>query len=488
MENHKDWRERLDQNEAPMDTEKFWDSLESKIPAAQANKKKRRFFFWLLVLLIGSGITAGSILLTKPEKEIKELAIKKTAEHEMAIKEENRNSLINLEKDKTEDQKELANAEILTPSNDSDTPLNTARPYQYSGNKASSSASNTAKISTKPDKNKLTEGKQASQEGESFLAEKSLSAITPVEEHTQNSQPGNQYKSMSSEITASRIYAESPDKLPTRATEISTDPNWNPGSMPDFDNIQKIKANKSGWQYWMDLSYGVGMAQHAFSTSGPIIQSYLDNRSKHESILESRLAVWENRLIHPSGLYVSTGLRYQSHITRFDWSKEENKLEWKLADGFVEDDQGNQIAVRDSAWQQYRELREIRQHNMISTLDIPLNIGYLMRRNRFSLEFAVGVTANIAQYSSGKQLNLEGQPVKWNDADELTFREYSTGWGASAMLRGTWYPTEFLGIFIQPSYHIDFSNRMNTVAGSSHKLDFIGVQAGVAFLMFGVGR
>lgn len=486
MENHKDWRERLDQNEAPMDTGKFWNSLESKIPVAQTDKKKRRFFFWLLLLLIGSGVTVGGIIFMKTENKATDLAATNLQKPDISDLNDKENSSCKSEKVESE-KLEASSAEKIISNNASVASMNNTRSDQNLQNQTSSSTKNNAIALPKSDVAKPGEAKQDSQNANSSYAGNDLNSITitPILENTQPTEVENQNTLYSFEKSSSGINTESLEYLPARASELASKPNWSLGSMPTFDNIQKIKTKNSGWQYWMDLSYGLGMAQHSLSTSDPIILSYLDNRAMHESKLESRMAVWENKLIHPSGFYVSTGLRYQSHITRFDWSKEETKLEWKLADGFVEDSQGNQIAVRDSAWQQYRELREIRQHNTISTLDIPFNVGYAMRKNKFSLELAAGVTANIAQYSSGKQLNLEGQPVKWNETHELTFKEFSTGWGASAMLRGSWYPTEYLGIFIQPSFSKDFSNRMISEAGYRHKIDFISVQAGLSFLLFG---
>jgi hypothetical protein len=488
MENHKDWKDRLDQNEVPMDTGKFWDSLESKIPEVQSDKKKRRFFFWLLVFLIASGVTVGGIIFMKTENMATDLAATNLQKPNISDL-NNENSSSKSEKVESENL-EASNAEKITSNNASSASMNNTRSDQNLQNQTSSSTINKPIALSKSDVSKPGEAKQDSQNANSSIGANDLNsiAIVPMSEYTRITEIENQSVLISSEVSSIGNYAESLDYLPTLASGLSTQQNWKLGSIPSFDNIQKIKTNQSGWQYWMDLSYGIGIAQHSFSTSDQNIQSYLDIRAKYESTLESRLAVWENRLIHPSGLYFSTGLRYQSHITRFDWSKEETKMEWTLADGFVEDAQGNQIAVRDSAWQQYRELREIRQHNTISTLDVPLNIGYIIRKNQFSIEFALGITANIAQYSSGKQLNLQVQPVKWNDADELSFKEFSAGWGSSAMLRASWYPTEYLGIFLQPTYSKDFSNRMISAAGYRHKIDFISIQAGLSFLLFESGK
>ncbi|MBK7425996.1 MAG: hypothetical protein IPI60_02640 [Saprospiraceae bacterium] len=381
MENHKDWRERLDQNEAPMDTGKFWDSIESKIPDAQADKKKRRFFFWLLVFLLGSGVTVGGIIFMKTQNKTTDLAAITLQKPDISAINEKENSLNKSENGESE-KLEASSAEKITSNNTSVASLNHKRSDQNLQNQTNYSTKNKSIPIPKSDIAKPGEVMQDTQNANSTYAENDIKhkAITPTLENTLNTDSEYQNTLMSSEKSSSGIYSESLDYLPARASELASKPNWSLGSMPTFDNIQKIKTKNSGWQYWMDLSYGLGMAQNSLSTSDPIIQSYLDNRAMHESKLESRMAVWENKLVHPSGFYVSTGLRYQSRITRFDWSREETKLEWKLADGFVEDAQGNQIAIRDSAWQQYRELREIRQHNTISTLDIPLNLGYIMRK------------------------------------------------------------------------------------------------------------
>lgn len=487
MENHKDWRERLDQNEAPMDTGKFWDSLESKIPAKQSDKKRRRFLFWMLVFIIGSGVTIGGILLMRTENQQVELANRELQVTTFDKLEEKMRSNNISEKFADGTQDETATAEIITQNHSSFVSSNHNRSEENLQNKKKFIEGSKAITSLKAQASMTNELMNVSQNASSSIAENNLKVITvaPELEYNQNPDVEKQNVSKTADISKALKNSVSLDYLPTLKIALISELKRDPASMPAFDNFQKIKLKKSGWQYWMDLSYGIGIGQHSFSTSDPIIQSYLDNRSNHETTLESRLAAWENRLIHPSGFYVAAGLRYQSHFTRFDWSKEETKLEWKLADGFVQDAQGNQIAIRDSAWQQYHELREIQHHNAISTLDIPLNIGYIIRKNRFSVEVAAGITANITQYTSGKQLNMDAQPVQWNATEELTFKKFSTGFGASAMVRASWYPTEYVGVFIQPSFHKDFSNRMISGAGYQHRIDFLNIQAGVAFLMFG---
>lgn len=489
--NNKEWRDRLDQSESPMDTGEFWDSLESKLPATNPGKKKRRFLFWLLLVLIGSGFIGAKFIFDKPQGKI---AVQSDQQENAGIKEREESSLSSRESNNSETESQVLGASKAISQNQS-TLASTAgrKPVQNTQVKNQNKDKVFALRSSQSSIRKSGIRQMGTQNGDVVLSGNALPSKEVNSENKLEQIAGienlnilNNAESGSFEIHQhSRGEAEF---LPTLSGEISRETNWNMSYVPSFDPAPKMNQKKPGWQYWMDLSYGIGIAQHFFSTSDAMIQSYLDNRSKHESILESRMAVWENRLIHHSGFYVSSGLRYQSHITRFDWSKEEVKMEWKMADGFAEDAQGNQIAMQDSAWQQFREHREIRQHNTISSLDIPVNIGYIMRKKQFSIEIAAGLTANIAQYTSGKQLNMENQPVLWNTTDELTFHKYRTGFGASAMLRASWYPTEYLGIFIQPSFHKDFSSRMISGAGYVHRIDFVNFQAGVAFLMFGGGR
>ncbi len=489
--NRKDWRDRLDQNESPMDMGMFWNSLESKIPVQNPGKKKRRFLFWLLFLLIGSGFIGTIIIFNKPKGKI---AGQTEQQKNAGVTEARESSLSPIETQHAADEIPTSDATAVISQNQSSSAATAAgdsvhkalTKYQSENISSVTKTANTSDKKTGNNSNDTQIEETASSGNASPIKE-------VVSENKQDQVFGieNQNIEKNAMSTAHELAQNSMaamEYLPTLSGELYRELNWNMGYVPTFDHAPKLNQEKSGWQYWMDLSYGIGMAQHAFKTSDPLTQSYLGNRSKYESTLESRLAVWENRLIHPSGFYVSSGLRYQTHITRFDWSKEEVKIEWKLADGFVQDAQGNQIAIRDSAWQQYREMREIRQHNTISSLDIPLNVGYIIRKKQFSIEIAAGVTANISQYTSGKQLNFQEQPVKWNATEELTYKKSNTGFGASAMFRASWYPTEYLGVFIQPSFHTDFSNRMNSGAGYEHKIDFVNIQAGVAFLLFREGR
>lgn len=489
--NRKDWRDRLDQNENPMDTGMFWNSLESKIPVRNQGKKKRRFLFWLLLLLIGSGFIGTIIIFNKPQGRI---AWQNEQHKSTGVTGAVESSVSSIETKNAADVIPASDATAVISQNQSSSST-TAAGESVQKTPRINRSENIGSVSkaTNPSHKKTGNNGIHTQTEETASSENASPLKEVISENKQHQISGieNQNIQLNAEPRVYEIARNSistTEYLPILSGELSRELNWNIGYVPSLDHAPKLSQKKAGWQYWMDLSYGVGVAQHNYASSDPLIQSYLDSRSINESKLESRLAVWENRLIHPSGFYVSGGLRYQSHITRFDWSKEEVKMEWGLADGFVQDAQGNQIAIRDSAWQQYREMREIRQHNTISSLDIPVNVGYIIRKKLFSIEIATGLTANISQYTSGKQLNFQEQPVKWNSTDELTFKKSNTGLGASAMVRASWYPTEYLGLFIQPSFHKDFSNRMNSGAAYEHKIDFVSIQAGLAFLMFGGGR
>src|SRR5690606_25684249 len=72
-------------------------------------------------------------------------------------------------------------------------------------------------------------------------------------------------------------------KLPGLPLEQLNETKLQLASMPVFEEFAKVKAENESWQYWMDLSYGVGLARHNFNSENASVQSYLENRSQYES-------------------------------------------------------------------------------------------------------------------------------------------------------------------------------------------------------------
>ncbi len=247
---------------------------------------------------------------------------------------------------------------------------------------------------------------------------------------------------------------------------------------------QSIRSPTRTWRLWTDLSYGAGYAFHRFDTRDAEYLPYISLRRESETALESRIASWESRLVHPSGFYILSGLRYQTHVSRFDWQLDERRTAWGLADGFMPDGGGAPVPFRDSAWQHYRVIREIRQHNRLSSLSVPVAIGYARTRKSWSFEAAAGILVRFSHRSTGMSLGLDGSPVVWGERPELTYLD-GVRIDATCMFRAGWYPARFLGVFVQPAFTYSPAGRLVREAGYTHRIHSAHLQLGMSFLLYG---
>lgn len=495
MEHKKPWRTRIDRHTSPMDTDSFWQHLEGKLDT----DRRRRGFFMLWFVLV---VLCGTIMYFSGRDTIR----KAVEDHPIATYPGTRavggrsgTEPSAIEADYTTGISpgvqgsrhkigELDRPDVLnTPTGAINWPSSeisyTVAPATYPSPADVSAGAVQRSGDTAVIAIAVTEPGHLQ---EHIPAQPLIAGDTPDEEGLTEQGRDIGYTGERSQGDTARALSGLPDGPAAPDHHAGASIKAGPDDAPRRAS-QDIRRPVRTWRLWTDLSYGAGYAFHRFDTRDAQYIPYLSLRREFETPLESHMASWEGRLIHPSGFYLLSGLRYQAHISRFDWRTEERLIAWGLADGFIPGGHGDPIPFQDSAWQHYDMTREIRQHDRVSSLAIPVSLGLVRQKKNWSVEIAAGIIAGFSHRSSGMSLGLDGSPVAWHERPELTYHN-RVRIDATVMFRAGWYPVHSLGIFIQPVFTYSPSNRLIGEAGYTHRIHSVHLQLGLSFLLYESGK
>ncbi len=175
---------------------------------------------------------------------------------------------------------------------------------------------------------------------------------------------------------------------------------------PRFSN--KLK----GLYVWAD--YTSAYTSQSLSANTTEYDTYINSRNSSETSIYSFSSSLGLGFIHTSGWFVESGLTYDQINTQFHQT-EENIIGTEEIIRTSKDENGNVTGT-------YTEVipiigyNEIRHINKLTQMDIPLLVGYeLPVSPKLNISLKAGPNFNISSHSSGRVLDIDGNPIYFGD-------------------------------------------------------------------------
>lgn len=430
------WRKKLTGQEAPMDINQFWDRLEPQLPP---QRKRRALWWWLLpagLLIAGGLFWWGS-------------PIKHTGDMGDAVD----------------------RALIQQPSTGSDEATSGYRKSSTTG----SSGEEAGRETRGTDDHSVQEGpapqgpstKSGPEEKISRPARSGTEALTkdgPLEGQTgtktfREKTPGAEERTIVSKedpVGSSALLSErSLDEI--RAVQLL--PSLHIGLLNSVPPVLKdilfdlatAEPAAPGWTWALTASGGPGKGFRSLQARKEDDADWMAKRKQTERLLESWQVRMMGEVVSPWGVYLEAGLQWTRQNERFDWSRDSVSWAWGPATGVLVDGQGGFQPWQDTAWASYTLRREVRHYNRISTVELPVGLGYARSMGNWSIRAGGGLMINLQQSSSGRSLLPQNWPGYWDDEADLALKR-RLGLGYYGQIRVGRALLPGLEAFVQPTW------------------------------------
>lgn len=438
------WRNALDRHPSPLDTDRFWQSLEPRLPQ---RRRKKRWPVWWSFLLAGILLVAGWMLtsrdigLDSATASLEEIPSPVKATGQAPVDAQ------------IPDSGSSADREAGVP--DAGSGMTTSR----SGEGEPSSRAtgefgpgpggtpHTSPVSGMPvsSTERIRETETSEQEGTPAIRPSSLPMAlgeTPGEPPTQHALS---LSAPEGEPAASMVHKQE------KMTGLPTLLNGVEGAFPVTGAGQPLPLQRvfHSWQWFVDVVGGAGFPSRDFKAVTQEGAAIVADRRSKETTLLSWSAGADVRWYSPSGIFLQSGIRYHEIRERYDWQGTETRYSWEYAEGGLWS--GGEITQSwaDSTWVARHLTRTVRHYNRVATWDVPVLLGYRHVWGTWSGDVALGAQFNLSQKVDGRSSGTDGRPAYWNEDAALMYRP-RLGWGAVLQGRLAWYPRLGYGVFIQP--------------------------------------
>lgn len=442
-----------------MDIQQFWDKLEPQLPP-QKKQRKGAWWIWPSLALIGLGLAVLFALLPKQKEEI-------AASIPSNPVEQNSNVLpdIQINSDVNNSSRQELSRQPNNPTGNTTTQIN----QRNIANRSNETSQKSLDRSTRQKKSSdeidppLNSGYKNQQSVKSTSGK--VVQRAPVVQEPEYQKLGKEKSVSEFPLSVDARRESVVNALPSRDIQmINIIPgNWSPKGI-----LLENQITKSGWQWALSLSGGPGFGFRQLSSTDPAFTEWIDQRRDQESVLESWLVRSMVEMISPGGFMLESGLQWTRQNERLDWSRDSSVWEWGHADGLLVDQNGGTQPWADTAWQSYTLTRTIRHYNRISTLEIPIGLGYQMSNRRWSARVTGGVLINLNQRASGVSIHPDGWPVQWQRTSDPKLATH-LGLGYYGHLRFAYDLLDKVAVFIQPSYSTYPGDRQT---GNSYSLKY----------------
>ena len=242
-------------------------------------------------------------------------------------------------------------------------------------------------------------------------------------------------------------------------------------------NLASAKPTAPGWTWALTASGGPGMGIRTIQAVQDQDAGWIDARQQSEKGLESWQVRMMGEVVSPWGVYLEAGLQWTHQNERFDWSKDSVSWAWGPATGVLVDGQGGSQPWQDTAWSSYTLLREVRHYNRISTVELPIGLGFAHKMGAWSIHAGGGLMINLQQSFSGRSLLPQNWPGYWDDEAELTLKG-QLGLGYYGQIRVGRALLSGLEVFVQPTWSAYSGDRQ---AGDRFSLHYahVHLQTGI---------
>ncbi len=440
--NKNDWQNKLKSEETPMDIQQFWNQLEPKLPP-QKKQRKGAWWFWSALVAVGLGVAILSVLLPTGQDDLVDDLVLNPVEQKVEARTElpmngDLNSAATPEFSiKSNSQIEATSAQNNHVNNSKNNPTTTSESVDRTD------VQNRVSGRIKP----LTNARNNESQVAMSQSENEIQG-TPVVQGPENQKKvtDNRVPELSHLLnTDQQIALVILPRRDIQLTEFIPD-SWSPKHiLPGGQNKKPV------WQWAIALSGGPGIGIRKLSSKDLAYDGWIEQRRDQESVLES----WQVRamveVVSPGGFVVEGGLQWSRQNERLDWSRDSSVWEWGQAEGFLVDQNGGTQPWADTAWQSFTLTRTIRHYNKISTLEIPIGLGYQWSTGRWSVRATGGVLINLNQRVSGASIHQDEWPVQWQSTTDTKLLTH-LGLGYYGHLRFAYGLRDRINVFIQPTY------------------------------------
>lgn len=460
-----DWRKKLTDQQAPMDVDRFWAQLEPQLPP----QRKRRVFWWWM-LPVGLLVAGGLFWWGAQQTELADVS---HVGHRAIMPGQSASA-----DEQSSQEGSAVSSEIPT----------TTEVAGY-GSADQGSQHHSSSRSLQP----LGSGAQLSsgQENDGHLY--TISTMSPEHhpdglgeennrdnllETRRQSFPTDEPNGLSETVIPMPARQEIQQVMTLPAVPIGELAYRPPALQEAVIERSPAAPVRSGWAWALVASGGPGMGIRSMQEERADNADWIADRKRTERLLES----WQVRLmgevVTPQGVYLETGLQWTCQNERLDWSKDSTSWSWGPATGFLVDDQGGSQPWQDSAaWSSYSLRREVRHYNRISTIEVPIGLGYQHHLGAWSIRAGGGLMINLRQSFSGRSLLPQGRPGYWEQAEDLALRS-RIGLGYYGQIRVGRRLLPGLEVFVQPTWSAYPGDRQE---GNQFRLtyDHIHLQTGI---------
>jgi len=264
--------------------------------------------------------------------------------------------------------------------------------------------------------------------------------------------------------------AEQPEKMPDQETEPTTTTSTSalpalalePITFEDKDLLKGLfppdpkcaRFSPGNWYHYVDVTLSSGFAFRNLEALDSEYEGYLAQREKTEKSRHTFGAGVRLTAVSDFGLAARAGINYTQITEAFDYL---NESEVRITIVNTYDDNG-QIIRTDTTY--VSGTRRIVTPNQYQIVEIPLAVGYDLRKPKFDLLLSVGVRINLIFQQKGAFLSPEDlTPVSFSynraDAYPAFKKRLETAWFVSAGLAYKWKPDFHLLFEPHLSYYLD---------------------------------
>jgi len=214
------------------------------------------------------------------------------------------------------------------------------------------------------------------------------------------------------------------------------------------------RFSTGNWYHYVDLTLSSGFAFRNLEALDSEFENYLVQREKTEKSRNTIGAGVRLSAVSDFGLAVRAGLNYTQITEAFDYLNE-NEVRITIVNTYGSN---GEIVRTDTTY--VSGTRRIVTPNQYQILEVPLAVGYDLRKPKFDLLLSVGVRVSLLFQQKGAFLSPEDlTPVNFSsnrpDAYPAFKKRLETGWFLSAGLAYKWKPDFHLLFEPHLSYYLD---------------------------------
>ena len=180
--------------------------------------------------------------------------------------------------------------------------------------------------------------------------------------------------------------------------------------------------NNGLYAYYVELTFGPDYAHRILSLKSDEATAAFNLREDTESYLSAYHVNLEAGLLFGNGFQLSSGLNYARINEKFSYTdtnvQQDRIIKIVLSIDTVRNETGGLDSIIREVEVKVKEegRREVEFANKLSTISVPLTLGYHFAKKRFLISAYFGAQVNIASWQEGRYVTLDGIQVLNDDS------------------------------------------------------------------------